>query len=134
MANNPRILRTFAYTKSSNVIDPERKYDTAMCTFHQDMRDLVRKLLSTMKREEFTRTLMKCLDWLEYAHHNVVLDVLMIRSYKESYLHQENLTYYEKEDGDKFKMKLYIPSVYDHLVDELKRSFRRKRAMSTLYL
>ncbi len=86
------------------------------------MRKLVSDLLSIMKRKEFETTLINCLTWLENARHSVPIPMSQFGKYNGSYLASENLTYYVCESEHTFKVKLYIPDVYDFLVDALKSS------------
>ena len=129
-ANNPRILRIFAFTKTSMTLSTGiEKYDGCHTRYEQIMTELVRQLLLTMDKREFDRTLKDCLKWLEYARYNVPVDNSQKELYKSSYLHHENLTYcIEEKNRKQFTIKMYIPSMYAYLLYELKRMYWNKQS------
>lgn len=119
--NNPRVLQQFINTQGSS-----EKYEMGMKSFNKMMRKMVNELLLAFKSKVYERSLSKCLQWLQYARHNVAIKGHNLQSYKESYLHQEKLTTYTECEGNSYKIKLHIPSVYPYLVDELKEQYTKR--------
>ena len=126
MANNPRILYTFTYT-TTEYENGNDKYGSSMNNFQQYMRKLVRELLSALDDKVYNRSLKNCVEWLEYARHNVPLESHNVATYKKSYLHQENMTTCI-EDGNEHKIKMHIPSMYSYLIGELKQKFHQRES------
>lgn len=112
--NNPRLLYMFAYTHQTTFL-------TCHSLYCKNMMKLVSDLLEVMKRKEFSQSLKNCVTWLENARHGVHIPIEKLNKFNGSYLSSENLAYYELcENNSKFKIMLYIPDVYDYLVDALR--------------